>query len=278
MFVTFPREYFWIDEFRVRPLGGKAEVTDFNIGSDSYSVEEVALAHKIDDRVRANADDPIDPDRQAMRLLTTQAMIHREKKWASGFFVNTLWGSEKVGTTDTDFVQWDSATSNPMLDVDTWSDEMESTTGVRPNVLVLGADVWKFLRSNDDIREVIKYTQTGIPTVDLVAQFFGVDKIVIARGIENTAKEGQTASYSRIIGAENGLLLYAAPSPGLEQPSAGYTFAWTGLIPGEANAFGGVIQRGRDDFAHSDYIELRMAFVHKLVASELGIFLTDIVT
>ena len=277
LFVTFPREFFWKDEFRVRPLGGKAEVTDFQIGQDSYSVEEVALAHKIDDRVRANADDPIDPDRQAMRLLTTQAMIHREKKWASDFFVNTLWATEKTGTADADFIQWQKTTSTPMLDIDTFSDEMESTTGVRPNVLVLGADVWKFVRHNDEIREVIKYTQTGIPTVDLVAQFFGVDKIVIARGIENTAKEGQTPVYSRVMTSDNGLLLYAAPSPGLEQPSAGYTFAWTGLIPGEANAFGGVIQRGRDEFAHSDFIELRMAFVHKLVASNLGIFLTDMI-
>jgi hypothetical protein len=106
---------------------------------------------------------------------------------------------------------------------------------------------------------------------------FGVDQLLIARGIENTAAEGQAASYSRLMNSEDGLLCYAAPSPGLEQPSAGYTFAWTGLLAG-ANAFGGVIQRGRDDFAHSDYIELRMAFVHKLVAPELGIYLIDMVT
>ncbi len=277
LFVTFPREFFWKDEFRVRPLGGRAEVASYEVGQDTYSVEEVALAHKIDDRVRANADDPIDPDRTAMRLLTSQAMNHRDSKWASTFFGASIWGVDKTGTADADFIQWQKTTSTPMLDIDTFSDEMESTTGIRPNTLVLGADVWKFIRNNADVREMIKYTQIGIPTMQLIAQMFGVDQLLIARGIENTAAEGQTPSYSRLMNSEDGLLLFAAPSPGLEQPSAGYTFAWTGLLAG-ANAFGGVIQRGRDDFAHSDYIELRMAFVHKLVSTELGIYMIDMVT
>jgi hypothetical protein len=277
LFVKFPKEFFWRDEYRVRPLGGKAEVASYTVTSDSYSVEEYALAHKIDDRVRANADDPIDPDRAAVRMLTQQAMVHRDKRWASKFFVTANWSTQLTGAADTDFVQWQKTTSTPVLDVDTWSDTMDALTGMRPNVLVLGADVWKQIRSNSDIREVIKYTQTGIPTMDLVASFFGLDKIIIARGLETTSKEGQTATFGRIFNAQDGLLLHAAPSPALETPSAGYTFAWTGLIPGATNAFGGVVQRGRDVLAHSDWIELRMAFVHKLVAADLGIYLTDMV-
>jgi hypothetical protein len=278
LFVQFKKEFFWRDEYKVRPLGGKAEVASYEVTSGSYSVEEYALAHKIDDRVRANADDPIDPDRAAVRLLTQQAMVHRDKRWASKFFVAANWTTEKVGTADTDFIQWQKTTSVPVLNIDQFSDEMDALTALRPNIMVLGADVWRQIRSNSDIREIIKYTQTGIPTMDLIASFFGLDAIIIARGLETTSKEGQaTQTLGRIVNAQDGLLLHAPRVPAIETPSAGYTFAWTGLIPGASNAFGGVVQRGRDVLSHSDWIELRMAFVHKLVAADLGIYMTDMV-
>jgi hypothetical protein len=73
------------------------------------------------------------------------------------------------------------------------------------------------------------------------------------------------------------LLVYAAPAPAIDQPSGGYTFAWTGLIPGETNAFGGTIQRGRDGLASSDVMQIKEASDQKVVASELGIFFEDVV-
>jgi hypothetical protein len=70
------------------------------------------------------------------------------------------------------------------------------------------------------------------------------------------------------------MLLYSPASPGLMVPAAGYTFAWTGLIPGATNNIGGVIQTGRDEFAHSDHYEIRKADDLAIVSPDLGIHLT----
>ncbi len=68
------------------------------------------------------------------------------------------------------------------------------------------------------------------------------------------------------------LLLYIDPSAGLDSPTAIANFAWTGLIPGATNAIGGVMERGRDDRAHSDYFQERMAWDLQKVAADLGVY------
>ena len=65
---------------------------------------------------------------------------------------------------------------------------------------------------------------------------------------------------------------FIEPNPGLDSPTAIATFAWTGLIPGVTNTLGGVIERGRDDRAHSDYFQGRMAWDMQIIAADLGVF------
>ena len=65
------------------------------------------------------------------------------------------------------------------------------------------------------------------------------------------------------------------PRPGLRQPSAGYTFAWTGLLGSGAT---GIRQkRFRMEALESTRIEGEMAFVQKVVAPELGYLFEDTV-
>src|SRR5436190_19619182 len=73
LYVKFPKGYFLRDEMEVRPLGGRPRATGFEIEHDTYNCEEEALEHKIDDRVRVNADQPIEPDLRGMELLTEKA-------------------------------------------------------------------------------------------------------------------------------------------------------------------------------------------------------------
>jgi hypothetical protein len=55
------------------------------------------------------------------------------------------------------------------------------------------------------------------------------------------------------------------------------TFAWTGLLPGIAQATGQVIERGRDDRAHSDWLQARSAWDMRKVADDLAIFFVNLV-
>lgn len=275
-YAIYKRDAFYRDEYQPRPLGGRPNQTGYGVTSGTYFAEEWALEHKIDDRVRANADQPLDPDRAGMRLLTTQGLIRQDRMWASSYFKTGVWGTDWTGVASSpsgnQFIQFDQAGSDPIGFFDSRVEDVGSKTGYPPNTIVLGPDCYRTLKNHASVLDRIKYTAKGIVTTDLLAELFDVDQVLVARGVFNSAKEGQTESTGYIANSKGAMLAYAAASPSIDEPSAGYTFAWTGLIPGATNAMGGVIERGREELAHSDVLQGRMAFDTEIVASELGEF------
>jgi hypothetical protein len=150
-------------------------------------------------------------------------------------------------------------------------------------VIVLGTDTYRTIKNNASVVDRIKYTQRGIVTTDILAELFDVDRVVVPMGVVNTGHEQapaateSTLNVNYILNPKSAMMVYAAPAPSIQEPSGGYTFAYTGLIPGVTNAFGGVIQRGREEMAHSDVIQIRAAYTQQVVASELGEFFASAV-
>lgn len=278
---VYDRGYFWRDEVAPRPLGGRNRVIGYKVTDETYVCEEYGIGHYIDDRVRANADQPLNPDRAATRLVTTQMMIHRDRMWAEAYFKPGVWTTDLTGVAATpgagQFLQFDQASSTPVKTITEMKDAVLQLTGYEPNVLVMGRKVYRTLKEHPDIIERVKYTQRGIITPDILASMFEIEKVLIPGAVYNTGAEGAPNTFEFIVPDNDMLMVYAAPNPGLEVPSGGYIFAWTGLIPGETNAFGGVIERGRDGMAHSDYIECRAAFSMHVVAPDLGVFFDNAV-
>ena len=281
-FVVYDRGYFWRDESKPRPLGGRPDLVGYKLSAGSYSATEYALEHVVDDRQRANVDDSIRLDENATTLLTQKQMIKQDRTWAANFFVTGVWSSEETGVVSSagtnQFIQWDDATSDPIGDIDKQKDRVHEATGFMPNCLIMGSKVKRILRSHPDIADRIKYTQTGIADEAILAALFDIDHVMVARSIYNSANEGATDDFNYIVDERSALLVYIEMNPGLDSPTGIANFAWTGLIPGETNAMGGVMERGRDDRAHSDYFQSRMAWDLQLVASDLGCFLLNAVS
>jgi len=275
-YVVYDRSYFWRDEASPRALGGRPQQVGYKLSSDNYSAIEYALEHVIDDRQRANVDDPIRLDENATTLLTQKHMIKQDRIWAQRFFVTGKWATEATGVASspsaTQFIKFNDAHSDPIGTIDTWKDAINEKTGFMPNTLVLGASVRKTLRTHPDIADRIKYTQTGIADEDVLAKLFEVSNVIVARSVYNAAAEGAADDFTYITDKKAMLLAYVEPNPGLDSPTAIANFAWVGLIPGVTNTLGGVIERGRDDRAHSDYFQGRMAWDLKQVAADLGVF------
>lgn len=278
----YPKGHFWRDEVAPRPLGGRPNQANFDVEQGTYLAEEEGLEYKLDDRLRANADQPLNPDRAGMRLLTEQMMVHRDSDWAASFFKEGVWGTNLKGKSSSpstgEFLQFDQSGTEPIEFLDQERDGLGAATGTDPNTLVLGRDVFRVVKNHPEVRDRIKYTQRGIVTADLLAELFGVERVVIPGSVKNSAAEGATDAIDFIVGKKDMLLVYSAPNPAIDQPSGGYIFAWTGLIPGATNAFGGVIERGREELAHSDVFQIRCAYDMKVVAPELGVFFKSAVS
>jgi len=280
-YVVYPRGYFWRDESKPRPLGGRPVQITYEVGEGTYSAQEWALEHLIDDRQRANTDAPINLDENATRLLSMKQMIRMDRLWAEKFFVPGAWTTLRVGTASTpgagQFLQFGDANSDPIMTIDAAKDAMFKITGFMPNTLVLGSDVRTQLRSHPDIADRIKYTGVGLADEAKLQELFDVPNVVTARALYTTSAEGATDAFDHIVDSKSMWLGYIAPSPALDTPTAIATFAWTGLLPGVTNALGGVMERGRDDRAHSDWFHNRMAFDIKQVSADLGIFFQNAV-
>lgn len=270
-YVIYPPGYFWRDEAAVRPLGGRPVQVNYKVDSGQYLAEEWALEHTIDDRQRANVDAPINLDRNATRLLTDKQKIRADRIWNQKFFTTGVW-THDLDSTAGDFVAFNDASSTPIDTIDQYKDIMSQTTGMMPNTLIMGVNVKRALRSNPDITDRIKYTRTGVADNAMLASLFELDRVVVARAVYNAADEGAADNFQFIADPNAMLLCYIEPNPTLESPTAIGRFSWTGLIPGATNDMGGVINRGRDDRAYSDWFHNRQAFDLRVVAADLGIF------
>lgn len=282
LYVKFDKSYFWRDEVGIRPLNGRPRKAGWEIEHGNYTCVEYGLEYPIDDRLRVNADQPIEPDLRGTEYLTEQMLIHRDREWVESYFKAGIWSTEYAGVTGTEptssqFTKFDKTGSKPVIFFDELSTKMLEKTGRRPNKLILGAELWPVLKNHTEVVERVKYTM-GPPAVvstDVLATLFQVDSVHVAGGVYNSAKEGKTESLSFILAPSDALLVYANPAPSITAPSAGYTFAWTGLIPGYSQAYGGVILRGREELAHTDIIQIRAAYDMVATATDLGIFLKE---
>lgn len=272
---TYSQGDFLRDEVDKRQAGTSAVQIGYRTGSTSYIADEWAAEHAIDDQVRANADAPYRPDEDAVTFLTQKMLIKREREWVTSFFsTGNLWtgssdAQDLVGGTD--FTRWSNAASTPIENVHNQQARVEAATGLLPNKLVVSRQGWFDLKNHPDIVDRVKHTSREAVSTDIVARLMGIDDLLVAAGIRNTAGEGVTHSGAYIAG-DNALLVYAPPSPSLLTPSGGYTFTWSGLL-GSNN--GQVIERYRDDSRVSDIIRIRAAWAQKRIAPSVGVFFTD---
>src|SRR3954470_8137672 len=122
-----------------------------------YSAVVEGLHHDIPDQRRANEKSPISSDKAATIQLTQQAWQRREIPLKAKAFKTGLW----TGFTDITGVagapaanqikQWDQAASDPVSDITNQSTALKLATGIRPNTLSMGAQVWDKLKTNASI-------------------------------------------------------------------------------------------------------------------------------
>lgn len=293
-YFKYDRSDWWRNTFQKRAPATESAGSGWKITTDTYFAHIWALHKDVDDAIRANADEPIRLDRDATLWLGQQAMISREVEWAANYFTTGVWtgvtgsaqditGSATSPSTN-EVQRWDVAASTPIADVKTYSDTIWLLTGMRPNKLVIGRQVWTELSEHDDLISRIQYssnnTTPAIVSRQAAAALFELDMIYVADGIQVTSAENpsfETSMTTAAIAGKNGLLCYAAPSPSLFQPSAGYTFSWNGYLPGQG-AQGQVISSFRMDPLKADRIEGEMAYAQKVVSTDCAVYFSGLVS
>ena len=269
-FFTYTKNDWFRDEAQRRADATESAGGGYNLGTDTYQADVYAFHKDIGDQTRANADAPINVDREAAEFVTSRLMLKMETQWVSSFFGTGVWATDSTPSN-----LWsDYTSSDPLNDVETGKRAILATTGFSPNTLVLGYDVFKTLKNHPDLVDRIKYTSAQTLTEGLMGSLFDIDRVLVAKAVKATNNEGATGAYDFTHG-KNALLCYSAPSPGLLQPSAGYVMSWTGVSGGLGATIG--TSRLRLDAFRADRIEAETAFDMKVIGSDLGYFFSSVV-
>lgn len=256
------------DEAELRADATESAGSGYSLSQDNYFAEVYALHKDIGDQTRSNTDNPLNADRDATKFVTQRMMLRQEIQWAADYFKTGVWATDVVGGTN--FTQWsDFAGSDPLEDIEQGKEVVLQTTGFEVNTLVMGYHVFRKLKNHPDLVDRIKYTSSDAVTTAIMARYFEVDRILIAKAIKNTAHEGQTGSYGFTAGS-NAWMGYVNPTPSIMEPSAGYVFTWKGVSDGLGTNIG--IQRFRMQHLRADRIEAQIAWTNKVVASDMGYF------
>lgn len=265
----FNKNDWFRDEAKKRADSTESAGSGFTLSTDSYFADVWAFHKDVGAQTRKNADAQVQLERSAVEFVTQRLLLRQEIQWAADFFVTGVWTGDVTPS-----ALWSNyTTSDPQADIETGKAAILGTTGIMPNTMVLGYDVWRYLKRHTVIRDQFKYTTSSNITMQMLAQVFEVDNFYVLKAIKATNAEGATGAYSFVAGSNDVLLCYVNPSPGEMQPSAGYTFAWD-----YAGAGAGI---GVDSFdirqLKTTRYEGEVAFDNKVTGQDLGYFLSNVV-
>lgn len=279
-YYTYDRASFIRNKMKLRGNGAESAGDGFKLSNDAYQCEVRALHKDVSDRDRKNADSVLALDRSVTEFLTMQGLISAEINWADNFFKSGVWGTDLTGIASgtpnsTQFLRWDNSASTPFIDVAKGKAAvLLASGGFEPNTLVLGYNVFVKLSNHPEVIDRVKSTISDNPGRNTMitvgpselAQAFGISRVFVMRGVYNSAGEDLTATNA-FIGGDHALLCYSAPSPGIMQVSAGYTFTWRGI---GGNGAGVAMKKFRMENLESDRLEIQAAYDFKKVGADLG--------
>jgi hypothetical protein len=248
-----------------RARGREANRINFDVSSDGYAVKNYALAIDLPYEDVANADAALNISESGARRVVNGLNLAWEDRLAVTLTSTTNMTSASALTN-----AWnDVSNSNPIEDLFIGRDAIRKATGYTPNVWIFSDIAWSRASRHPDVIEFIrgKGDSTGGGQVDQaqLAAALGGGQVLVGKGLKNTAGEGLPATYTDIWSTAC-VMIYVAPTPGLMEPSHGYTFRWT--PPGMPGPL--AVERYPNIRQKTESIEVHMFQDEKVTGTDLG--------
>lgn len=270
-----------------KPQMGKVTPAQMGHTENSYQCHVDQIITGIDeisalDYNRSKAPTSIDPRKAKARFIAEQMNLALDVQFAENFFNKDVWSNTLTGSTTesagSTFIKFDDANCDPIQLFDDLKLQIEEEGRRTPNKLSLGAKAFIALKNNPVILERVKFGgSTANPakvTENVLAQLFGIDEVLVFYSTYNAAGVGEEDDMQFICNPNDALLSYTTSAPAIDEPSAGYIFAWDMLGNGQ---FMPTLQWPGENGTHTEFIEGLMAHDMKKTSDCLAIYLSDCV-
>jgi hypothetical protein len=280
LYFIYTQNDFMRDEAKPRGPNEESAGSGYNVSNTSFNCQVYALHKDVDEQVQMNTDDPLDAKRDAIKFITRQLLIRQERQFMTDVMTTSTWTGSSTATDLTANPTWDDPTSTPIEDVQVQQAQILSQTGFLPNKFYMAFQTYQKLVRHPDVIDLIKYgASAGAPAIaneEALAKIFGVEEVIVSKGMYATNAENATAAYS-LMASKNAMLIYVPSSPGLYTPSAFYTFMWTGVSYGLGKTIGAYEIPMPWLGLTTVRVEAQIAFVNKIIGPTLGAYWTSAV-
>lgn len=211
----------------------------FDTDNVTYECEEHGHEQPLDDSERAMYASDFDAEMTSAAMALNVLMREQEKRIAAQIFdATTNWpsGTAALYTDITGGDDWDVAAADVIAEVETAKQQIRTNCGMLPNTMVISAKHLKSFKLNTGILGAIQYTQTVTDAViaGQLPALFGIERILFAGGVYDSADEGASMSLSDIWSDDYCWLGVCARSQMLAEPCVGRTMLWTADSPENA--------------------------------------------
>jgi hypothetical protein len=266
--------------------GDTARTSKSNYNRGSYKFERFQFATKengweepIDERDEKRYRYLLQVDRIANARAAGVVARNQEQRVADLVFNTTTWTGASLTTAITH--EWDDAVNAvPITNVEAAVQKVYDASGLKANALVINWKVFRNLRNCEQIIERINSQGAGSPSkasdinVQMLAQVFDLDHIIVAGASKNTANEGQAASISQIWSGEYAMVCRVSTSADMRDPCIGRTFHWAE----DGSSIGGTVEEYYEEQSRSRIIRVRHETDEVIMYPQAGHLLSNITT
>jgi hypothetical protein len=212
------------DTNTLRAPGHLPKEVDLSFDTAEVTLAEYMLMANLDYRdtqaSQANPESVIDIKMAKLAAAKSKILLGKEQHIADLLFTS---GNYTNSASNVDF-GGAAGTLRPIIFAA--KETVRKTSGYDPNTLILGTTSLIELLENADIKDMIKYSSGGVTYLELLAQFFGIERVLVGSAVKQTAAAaGAAGTGSYVWTADAAAMIYAnrnAASPW--NPSFGYLF------------------------------------------------------
>ena len=261
-----------------RKPGGPYKRGEWEFTEDSFTTEEKGWEEPVDERESALYTDFVDAEMVAAARAQHFVLQNLEIDIAAMVFNTTTFASGNSNASAVSNAWSSSANATPFDDVDTAVRGVWNNTGLVPNAVILNWFKLRHLINTAQFRDRVassgagSSTMAGSVTLQQVANFFDVEKVIVAGGAKNTANEAQSRTIAHLWDTDKVMVAKLATGNDIREPGLGRTFHWTG----DGSAIDGRVESYPEPQTRSEIIRRRFEVGSKLIYPNCGYLLTSV--
>lgn len=232
----------------------------------NYSVQDYGYKNFLDLETVQNEDAPLNEMLDVVEAINEGIAFRREKRLVTSLTTSGNYS----GNTASAGTAWDDSSGGTII-ADVLAADAALWKGPTPTMKIgfCGLTVWNTgIANNPKLTARFGDSRESLVTPEFFANLFGLDAVLIGRAREDTANEGQSASYARMWSAKVFGIVHVARRPTVRSAHFGSTFRMSGDPYTTEWTDPGIGKRG------GIWSRVSVSEDHKIVAGDAGFLIT----